>query len=241
MRAVILAAGVGSRLRGTGFTGPKWLHPVGDRSIADRQLDALHDLGVPVTVVTGHAADAVDRYAAGRGVSTLHNPCFAELNNWYSVDLALREVEDDHLLIVNSDLCAPVEWYVAAVRALADAATTDPAALVVDLDRRLTDESMKVAATGDRLRDIAKVGLDGDPVGEYVGLLSVRGPARAAYREQLDAFAGDPQRANEWYEKAVALTARAHRIDWRIVPTPDGSWVEVDDEDDLAAAARLGA
>ena len=249
---VVLAAGRGSRLGPTGAETPKWLLPVGERTIAERQLEAAEiarretggAIG-PVHVVTGHADGAIKEFLAdrsGNGAKTLHNPDFAALNNWYSVLLALRELDgddDSRIVIVNGDLFARPPWLAAF---LADAATTDSTSLIgIDLGRRLTDESMKVSVAGDprTVERIGKVGVD-DPAGEYVGLLMARGPVLRAFRAALERFVGDDGSRDEWYERAVGLTA-ADGIPWVVWPTPDSDWVEIDDDGDLQLGQELAS
>ena len=240
---VVLAAGNGRRLGRLGEATPKWLLDVAGRTIADRHLEAIAGgAGLrAVHVVTGHAAEAIDAYLAANGstaVQPIFNSNYARLNNWYSLLLALRSIdgEDARVVVVNADLCAHPEW----IRSFVDAgATTDAEALIaIDLQRTLTDESMKVAAgPGGELERIGKVGID-EPVGEYVGMLMATGAALRALRETLEAFVGDPAAVDEWYEGAVGRTARAGTR-WSIWPTPDSRWVEIDDHDDFAAAAEL--
>ncbi len=192
-------------------------------------------------VVTGHAAEAVERFLAQRpdlGATTLFNPDFAGLNNWWSVLLALRALPDAdaRLVLLNGDLLVAPE---ALARFLRDAAQTEAEGLLaVDLDRRVTDESMKVELDGDGvLEKIGKVGIS-RPAGEYVGLLMARGEVLARLRTALEAFVDRPEAANEWYEGAIGRTAR-EGARWGVWPMPDGRWVEIDDDDDLAEAVAL--
>ena len=239
---VVLAAGRGSRLAEVGDDRPKWLLEVGGRTIADRQLAALREVpdGVvrSTTVVTGHAAHAVP---ALRGVRLLHNERYLELNNWYSVLLALRALPDDgRVVVMNGDLCAPPAWIAAFLTACAE--TPEEGALAIDFDRTLTEESMKVAAgAADDLRTIGKHEFPG-PVGEYVGLLMASGSVLTALRAQLERFTASPADAQQWYEGAVGRTAAAG-VRWHLWPTPGSEWVEIDDPADLARAqdmARAG-
>ena len=62
-----------------------------------------------------------------------------------------------------------------------------------------------------------------------------RGAALAAFRETLEAFVGDRSEQDEWYERAVGLTAAAG-TPWFVWPTPDSDWVEIDDDADYCAS-----
>jgi choline kinase len=237
---VVLAAGRGSRLADVGDERPKWLLEVAGQTIADRQLAGIAMLPTQLlrglTVVTGHAAQALDGLDLA-GARRLHNPRFLSDNNWLSVLTALRDLpEESTVVVLNGDLCAPPSW----IASFLAACTTTPhdGMLAIDFERTLTDESMKVAATS--TRELAVIGKQdvADPVGEYVGMLMARGPVLAALRRQLEAFDGDPERSNEWYEGAVGRTA-AQGTPWHLWATPHSRWVEIDDLQDLAMAEAL--
>jgi len=244
VHVVVLAAGKGSRLGGLGEETPKWLLQVGERTIADRHLEGIGAAGdavASVRVVTGHAAAAIDAWLEDRPetVETVFNPEYAEINNWWSVLRALRELpEDGPVAVINSDLLVAPSAVAAFLR---DAAQGEhDALLAVDLERHLTDESMKVSArAGETLDRIGKVGID-DPVGEYIGILAARGGALRALREKLETFVDDEASVNEWYEGAVGRCAAAG-VPWHIWPMPSTGWVEIDDDADLAAAHALAA
>lgn len=239
---VVLAAGRGSRLGALGGSTPKWLLRVGDRTLADRQLEGLARAAgsvASVQVVVGHAAEVIEAELAARDdrVGTILNPQFAELNNWWSLLLALRELPDEGpVVVLNADLLAAPEQ----VAAFLAQAAADPAegVLAVDLGKVLTDESMKVALDADgALERIGKVEVR-LPVGEYVGMLLVRGQALRRLREVLEGFVGRPESDNEWYEGAIGRTA-AEGTPWHVWPMPTGGWVEIDDDADLELAESL--
>lgn len=242
VNVVVLAAGRGSRLGALGDATPKWLLDVGDRTLADRHLEAVTlaaDAVASVRVVSGHAAEAIEAELAARAepVTPVFNPEWATRNNWWSLLRALRELPlEGPVAVINADLLAAPEQVAAF---LVDAASGDADGLMaVDLEKVLTDESMKVergpVAT---LSRIGKVGMT-EPVGEYVGLLMARGPVLAALRAALEAFVDRPEAANEWYEGAVGRTA-ADGQPWAIWAMPAGGWVEIDDDADLGLAQAL--
>lgn len=251
LEVIILAAGRGSRLGRLGADRPKWLLDVGAATIADRQLAGIASAArrVPgglgaVRVVTGHASAAIQAFAAARpehDLSLLHNPDYARRNNWFSLLLALRAAGDlggRRVAVINGDLCAEPHWI---MRFLVAAATTPSESLVaVDLARTLTDESMKVAVRShddSALHAIGKTGV-ASPVGEYVGMLMARGETLTQLRSALERFEHTPAAADAWYERAVAITAQ-DGVRWQTWATPDSRWVEIDDDRDHDAAARL--
>jgi choline kinase len=241
---VVLAAGRGSRLGALGDRTPKWLLRVGDCTLADLQLEGITrapDAVASVRVVVGHGAGAIEAELAQRpeNVGVVVNPEFAELNNWWSLLRALRELPDDGpVVVVNADLLADPDAVAAFLR---DAAEGDAEGLLaVDVEKRLTDESMKVSlSAAGTLAQIGKVGIDG-AVGEYVGMLAARGDTLRRLRVVLESFVGRSRAANEWYEGAVGRTA-AEGAGWHLWAMPAGGWVEIDDDLDLEQAQAIAA
>ena len=67
MRAIILAAGVGSRLRPLTNDRPKCLVTVGEKALVDHQIDALRSEGVDdIVLVVGCKADQVRAHCGDR-------------------------------------------------------------------------------------------------------------------------------------------------------------------------------
>lgn len=244
VHVVVLAAGRGSRLGALGDATPKWLLPVGGRTLADRHLAGVAQAGAAVAsarVVVGHAAAAIEEELASRGeaVGVVPNAAYVELNNWWSLLLALRELpEDGPVAVLNADLLVDPER-VAGFLADAAAGPAD-GLLAVDRARTLTDESMKVSVAPDGT--LARIGKGDVPeaAGEYIGMLMARGPVLRALRAALERFVGRPEDANQWYEGAVGRTAAAGSP-WHVWAVPAGDWVEIDDDADLDLAESIAA
>lgn len=241
VHVIVLAAGRGSRLGALGDATPKWLLPVAGRTLADRHLEGIGRGAAvaSVSVVVGHAARAIEDELAARPetVRIVHNPEFAELNNWWSLLRALRGLpEDGPVAVLNADLLIDPERVGAF---LDDAAAGDAdGLLVVDLEREVTDESMKVSQdAGGRLDRIGKVDVP-EAAGEFIGMLMARGTVLRRLRAELEGFVGRPECAAQWYEGAVGRTAAAGAR-WDIWPLASGDWVEIDDAADLGAAESL--
>ena len=244
--AIVLAAGMGSRLAGVTAL-PKWLLPIRDMSPtcpAEAQLRALDGAGIDVVhVVVGSTVEpiqeAVDRWRGDLTVRLVHNDHSTTRNNWYSLlvgfDSLERPLKSD-VVVLNSDLYASVGWIETSIRRCLT--TTTAAAMVVDRARGHTQEAMKVSLHDDGGIDrVGKVGID-HPEGEYVGVSRWNPSAARGLANHLRRFIDTPEHADNWYEHAIDDHLRGDG-DYGLVAAPDSSWVEIDDESDLAAARAL--
>jgi len=103
MQAVILAAGLGSRLHKLTGGKSKALVEIGDRPLILHQLESLADHGVgPILVVVGHSGDELQQVIGDRA-ETLLNDRFTETNSLYSLWLARDWIKGPFLLL-NCDL-----------------------------------------------------------------------------------------------------------------------------------------
>jgi len=97
MKAVILAAGRGTRIRSVHGKRPKCLIEVDNSAILDHQLDALSIVGInEVAIVVGYEKEQIIAHVNARRLLTqrihfIDNPGFAITNNIYS-STALRSV-----------------------------------------------------------------------------------------------------------------------------------------------------
>lgn len=106
-RAMVLAAGLGLRMRPITLTTPKPLIPVGGQPMLDHALDRLADSGVDLAVVNTHwLGDAIATHLQGRrrGPRTLisHEPDLLETAG--GIVQALPHLGDDPFYVVNSDI-----------------------------------------------------------------------------------------------------------------------------------------
>jgi histidinol-phosphate/aromatic aminotransferase/cobyric acid decarboxylase-like protein/choline kinase len=110
MKALILAAGYGNRMRPLTDTTHKTLLTVGGQTLIGRIIDGLTAHAIrDVVVVTGHLADDVETAltAAHPDVrfTFVRNLRYRETNNIYSLALAFESIDlDDDVLLIESDL-----------------------------------------------------------------------------------------------------------------------------------------
>jgi NDP-sugar pyrophosphorylase family protein len=109
MQALILAAGMGTRLTPLTAHSTKCMVPFGNRRLIEHLLDALASAAVHRAImVVGHGAAEVRMFLGDQYRDiTLHyveNASYRTTNNIYSLALASHYLRDDDTLLVESDL-----------------------------------------------------------------------------------------------------------------------------------------
>lgn len=105
--AMVLAAGLGKRLRPITDTVPKPLVVVAGRTLLDRTLDALAAAGVESAVVNCHyLGSMIDTHLAGRATPRIHlsNEANQLLETGGGVKRALARLGKGPFLVVNADI-----------------------------------------------------------------------------------------------------------------------------------------
>lgn len=165
-RAVILAAGNGSRMGALTADRPKPMLPVGRRTIIERTVGALERAGIrETTVVVGYQKDALRAHLAGR-VRFVENRFYRETNSLYSLWLAAAYLSDG-AVILNSDVLFAYPMLERLLRAPA------PDALLFDSRSTLDDEAMKVRLQGPFVVGLGKDMPSDEADGENVGIVKV--------------------------------------------------------------------
>ena len=90
MKAIILAAGMASRLRPLTNNTPKCLLKIGERSLLQRSIDALTSNGIKeIVIVTGYLHNQIEDFVREQypnvSVSFIHNDVYDSTNNIYSL------------------------------------------------------------------------------------------------------------------------------------------------------------
>lgn len=212
MKAVILAAGMASRLRPLTEHTPKCLLKVGERSLLQRSIDALKNNGIlDYVIVTGYLHEMIEAFVAEEygnsiNVTFIHNEVFDSTNNIYSLWLARPEAEGEEILLLDSDLLYDPEII---ARVLADDAEN-----VLTLIRHdLGEEEMKVVLDKENgtITEISKTCNPLDAAGESLGIEKMGREYTSALYKELEPMMNEEHLENVFYERAFErLLAKGH-------------------------------
>jgi NDP-sugar pyrophosphorylase family protein len=128
MRAVILAGGLGMRLRPYTTVLPKPLMPVGDRPVLDIIVRQLKSAGCErITISTGYLAELIEAFFGAGDKYGVHIDYFRESEPLGTVgSLALIDDFVDDALVMNGDILTDLDY----ARMLAEHRATDAVATI---------------------------------------------------------------------------------------------------------------
>ncbi|MDR2219350.1 MAG: phosphocholine cytidylyltransferase family protein [Methylobacillus sp.] len=239
MKALILAAGQGSRLRPLTDDRPKCLVELAGKSLLERQATVLRHAGIQdITVVSGYRADQI----SARGFSIRVNPRYATTNMVATLFSAVDLMDDaQDLLICYGDI-------IYESRVLNSLLSVDaPITVMIDrqwlrywrlrMDDPLTDaETLKLGPAG-RLLELGKKPRDYSEIeGQYIGLIKVRAghveKLKQVYASMDHAATYDGKDFDNMYMTSFIQYLINHDWDVRVAETDNG-WLEVDSVSDL--------
>ena len=227
MIGVILAAGMGTRLRPLTDNIPKALLEINDMTLLERMIKNCIDAGMKKFIVlVGYKKETVEAIC----------PQIAEK---YDIDITILENDKDDFILVNGDNVVDPE----IISRLAQCKNTG---MIVDNFKELNEESFKLIIANEsfnedntiangKIEDIGK-GLDiPSSTGEFIGVSKVVSDDLVQFNRILeDKIDEDPQ---NYYDFAYKDLSETTIIDY--VLTNGLKWTEIDDHTDWENAQLL--
>ena len=229
MKSIILAAGLGTRLRPITEKKPKCMVNVAGKSILQHQLEAYLTAGIEeIVVIAGYLGEQVEHLCSKyEQVSVIQNPDYATTNNMYSLGLALKAADySDGFILSNGDVVYDPEIVESFVN-------LDESYIAVDKGS-YDQESMKIVVDQARVRDISKLIKEEEAFGNSIDLYRFTADTADRFIETvMNSLEGD---TNEWTEVALQRAIVNDVITMKPFDINGLNWVEVDNYDDLALA-----
>lgn len=233
MKAIILAAGRGSRMKSLTDERPKCMVELRGKTLLAWQLAALREAGISeIAIVTGYKHELL----SNQGLLAFHNPRWAQTNMVSSLACAESWLQDEPCIVSYSDIF----YSPAAVRSLMNssdalAITYDPNWLALWTERfgdpLLDAETFRLTPAGS-LAEIGNKPVSVDDVqGQYMGLLRFT-PEGWAEIARLRAALPPEQRDQAHMTGTLQQVIDAGRVPIQAFAYT-GEWGEVDSGEDL--------
>jgi L-glutamine-phosphate cytidylyltransferase len=236
MKALILAAGVGSRLRPHTNRVPKTLVPVNGKPIMGHILDALRAVRLDeIVIVTGYLSEKIVDFTRSRkgNFCFVKNEHFKNSGNGYSLLKAKEQLDASDFFKIDADLLFDADIATGLLEAPGDVRLT------VEVKDNMCAEEMKIEI--DRHGNIVNLSKEIPPqraLGESIGIefCTVEG-GKLLFEELESMMAAGLRQA--YYEEAYARLARkdTHVTATRVMSGQ--RWIEIDDERDLRHAEKM--
>ena len=243
MKALILAAGMGTRLRPITWSVPKCLVPVNSKPILEHQLEALSLAGIrEVILVVGHLAELLsDKYGtsySGMDIRYVENPLYDRTNNIYSLWLA-RPHLNSQVLLLEGDLVFEPELLKRLTQ------TSEPDVAIVERFQPSMDGTV-IQANGHWASRMVLKANQGDDF-DYASALKTVNIYKLSQEllqdqivPELDSYVAQ-QRYDQYYEAVFADLISRDAMHLAVLLAAPNRWAEVDTWEDLQAAEKLFA
>ena len=230
-KAVILAAGMGLRMKEMGEEIPKGVIRLGGSPIIEHSLRALISCGIrEIMIVTGHKGRYYENLKeTSPEIRTIENTKFADTGTMYSLWCA-RDFVDADFILLESDLI----YHPGAITDILNVPYSD--CLLLSGTTHAGDE-VYVEAVENRVSRISK-NLDQikDPVGEYIGIAKISKHLYGRLKQTAEPlFETSPKLSYDM--DCLVRIASEHPIHFLSMDGLD--WAEIDDLKQLEWAQKV--
>lgn len=232
MKALILAAGLGSRLAPITNDRPKSLVPVNGKPILIKQIENLYENGIEdIAVISGYLAEVLEKevHDLYPNVKIINSVDYEKTNNMYSSYLAKDVLKGEEFLMMNAD----VFFDASVIKSLIECPFEN--AIVTDIGA-YNEESMKVIEENGILIKISKQIKKEEALGNSIDVYKFSAEAGEKYFDICKEYIEERKELKLWSE--VALNDTLSKIHFKACKL-DGRWVEIDNHEDLALAEEI--
>lgn len=235
MHAVVLAAGLGTRLRPITDLAPKCLVEVEGKPLIDYYFQAFKACGInKVTIVIGYLSEKVEKAIGanydGIAVDYVYNSDYRITNSAYSLLLCKNKIKEPQFLLADGDIFFNFNMLKKLIE------TSFRNCLIVDQNFVDTGEEVKVIGQAGIVERIGKKAKGGKLVGESIGLYRFSKFHLEPFFEQIQKYI-DTYGKDAAYEDALSTifpTIEMHYVTSDMLP-----WMDIDSSADLENANSL--
>lgn len=202
MKAIIIAAGKGTRLFPITKNTPKSLLDIGQGlTLLETQLHSLKEAGIrDVVIIIGYRAEQIEaklkEYRTDFDITIVYNPFYEISNNLVSVWMAKHYMKDDFITINGDDIFDSI-----VIKNLLK--SKEDITMVIDVKAEYDDDDMKIISNNNLVKQVSKKIPLEEANGESVGIIKFSGHGPKIYTDTLEEMVHNPKNMNFFYLKAI--------------------------------------
>lgn len=242
MQAIILAAGMGKRLKELTSEATKCMVKVNGVAMIDRMLGALDKLGLSrIVVVVGYEGQKLMDYIDALGIATpieyVNNTVYDKTNNIYSLYLAKDYLVQEDTLLLESDLVFEEAVLQKLIR------HPYPSLVLVDKFESWMDGTVVTLDDHDNIQSfVAKREFDFNRIDAYYKTVNIykfsKEFSQLYYVPFLEIYC-KALGTNEYYEQVLKVITFLEDPHIKAVKLTGEKWYEIDDVQDLDIAETI--
>lgn len=235
VRAIILAAGRGKRLRPLTDKVPKCLLEVANIPLIEYQIRNLLENGIEdIVICAGYKRGKIKIFCQkifpSVNIKIVENADFLDTNNMYSLYLC-RQYLDRDIILMNGDVIFD-EAIIRKLRSESDSC--------VCVDRKVyAGESMKIVVEKGFVRDISKAISPAKSYGVSIDVYKINEKDLAILNLNLQRIIEVEEKLNQWTEVLLQKLFQKGEVLAKPLDIGNSKWVEIDTYDDLNAAEQI--
>ncbi len=242
MQAIILAAGMGRRLKKLTKDQPKCMITVNGIPMIERMMKQLDHCHLDrIIIVTGHKGEELQSFVSSLPLSTpvtyIENPVYKTTNNIYSLYLAKDQLLMDDTILLESDLIFEQEVLTQIIN--------DPypnLALVAHFESWMDGTVVLLDEQDNIMKFLTRKDFRFEDIHSYYKTVNIYKFSRSFSTTHYVPFLEAYSKAlgnNEYYEQVLKVISLLDDHDLKATRLENGFWYEIDDEQDLDIAESI--
>lgn len=236
VKAIILAAGVGSRLEDITKYKPKTLIEVNGKPILSYIIDSLIENGIKnIIICVGYLGNMIISFCKKRYPSSdftfVRNTEYENTNNMYTFYLTTKYIEDEDLLLMNADL-------VFDPSIIADLLKSDSTCVAVEKGI-YKEESMKITVSNGLIKGISKQITAENAFGCSIDIYFIKSIDIPVVKNEIKLFIEEKKDYKQWTEVLLDYMFQTGILRATPYNIKDRKWYEIDTIEDLINAELL--
>ncbi|KKM98282.1 hypothetical protein LCGC14_1159540 [marine sediment metagenome] len=238
IKAIILAAGVGSRIRPLTDNCPKSLLKIGDNTILEMMISHIQDCGInEVIFVLGYLQEQIKDYVKIKfpdlNSHFVTNDKYAETNTGFSLMLAKDLINESAFIKFDADVVFDKK----ILKNLIECEYAN--CLCIDKNINLDAEEIKVIIEDqNRVLKVSKTVNPKDAVGESIGIEKINSETAKLLFAELKIMMEDRQNQQEYYEVSYERLIEKN-VPFYALDISGLKWTEIDTKEDFITAENM--